>query len=241
MSPFLLGPKFFSSLKTVTQHFYQLLIFSSFVFQSLCFSHPLQKLSELSLAALKFLERFSFQNHSFFQTAYFSDTQLFGGLLKNYYLKFSGALKIGLFVFSAISKIYFPSHRAFPSLFVTLSTLNYSASTSSPFFNFSLMSDASTDPANSESSSPRAPQSNESTTAPEKVIKKKVATPLVLHPAQDKALKYASFMFSDTPKEQTAAEILQEAVSRHLGYMQKKGLEFPPGMLADLIKLKLIS
>lgn len=103
------------------------------------------------------------------------------------------------------------------------------------------MSDASTDPAKPEAPSSGPAPSDESTTAQGKAAKKKAVIPLALHPAQDKALKYASFMFSDTPKEQTAAEILQEAISRHLGYMQKKGLEFPPGMLADLTKLKLIS
>ncbi|RZK39736.1 MAG: hypothetical protein EOO61_06985 [Hymenobacter sp.] len=103
------------------------------------------------------------------------------------------------------------------------------------------MSDASPDPAKPEAASSGPVPTADSTTVSGKATKKKTAIPLVLHPAQEKAIKYASFMFSDTPKEQTAAEILQDALARHLGFMQKKGLEFPPGMLADLTKLNLIA
>ena len=69
--------------------------------------------------------------------------------------------------------------------------------------------------------------------------KKNTAT-FTLHPLQDKAIRYLSFMLADTSKPQTATQIVQEAIARYLTTMQKQGNEYPPKMLAELQRLGLI-
>lgn len=72
-----------------------------------------------------------------------------------------------------------------------------------------------------------------------KTTKKQSAT-YTLHPLQDKAIRYQSFMLADTSKPQPAIQIVQDAIARHLSIMQKQGNEFPPKMLAELTRLGLI-
>lgn len=92
-----------------------------------------------------------------------------------------------------------------------------------------------------------APQSDESTAAPQNATSadssksaKKPAPTYTLHPLQEKAIRYQSYMLGDSGKPQTVAQIIQEAVARQLNIMQKQGEEFPPKMLADLQRLNLI-
>lgn len=61
-----------------------------------------------------------------------------------------------------------------------------------------------------------------------------------LHPLQEKALLYASFMSKFSGTEQTVDELIQESIGRQLIYLQKHGLEFPPRMLADLTEASLL-
>lgn len=75
--------------------------------------------------------------------------------------------------------------------------------------------------------------------AESKKSKKQSAT-YTLHPLQDKAIRYQSFMLADTSKPQSGIQIVQDAIARHLGIMQKHGDEFPPKMLAELTRLGLI-
>jgi hypothetical protein len=83
------------------------------------------------------------------------------------------------------------------------------------------------------------PVENASSAESSKSTKKPSGT-FTLHPLQDKAIRYLSFMLSDTSKPQTAAQIVQEAIARHLTTMQKQGNEYPPKMLAELTRLGLI-
>ena len=69
---------------------------------------------------------------------------------------------------------------------------------------------------------------------------KKPAPTYALHPLQEKAIRYQSYMLGDSGKPQSVAQIIQEAVARQLNIMQKQGEEFPPKMLADLTRLNLI-
>lgn len=69
---------------------------------------------------------------------------------------------------------------------------------------------------------------------------KKLLSTYTLHPLQDKGIKYVSFMLSDTAKPVTAAEFVKEAIARHLAFVQKQGIEYPPKMLADMTRLHLI-
>ncbi|MDF7815451.1 hypothetical protein [Hymenobacter sp. YC55] len=78
-----------------------------------------------------------------------------------------------------------------------------------------------------------------SVTDSSKSSKKQVGN-YTVHPLQDKAIRYVSFMNEGTSKQQTAAEILKEAIARHLAYMQKQGIEYPPKMLGEMTRLGLV-
>ena len=92
-----------------------------------------------------------------------------------------------------------------------------------------------------ESTTPVAssPSENDASADSSKSAKKSQTT-YSLHPLQNKAIQYQSFMLSFTAKPQTALQIVQEAVARHLSTMQKQGNEYPPKMLAELTRLGLI-
>ena len=99
---------------------------------------------------------------------------------------------------------------------------------------------------------PAADQSTESTTAVDSAANenaspadssksvKKLVPSYTLHSVTQSAIRYLAFMLSESGKPQTANQIVQEAVARHLTYMAKQGNEYPPKMLADLTRLGLI-
>lgn len=100
--------------------------------------------------------------------------------------------------------------------------------------------------------SPAADQSAESSTAADSAATeiitsadssksvKKPAPTYTLHPVSQSAIRYLTFMLTESGKPQTANQIVQEAVARHLTHMAKQGNEYPPKMLADLTRLGLI-
>ena len=62
------------------------------------------------------------------------------------------------------------------------------------------------------------------------------------NPVQYRAIRYVSFMLEDGKFEITAEDFIKEALARHLTFYQaKRGIEFPPKMLAELNKVETVS
>ena len=64
---------------------------------------------------------------------------------------------------------------------------------------------------------------------------------LFVNATQHRAIRFVSFMLEEGKHEITPADFLEEALARHfLYYQSKRGIEFPPKMLAELLPAGLI-
>ena len=65
---------------------------------------------------------------------------------------------------------------------------------------------------------------------------------LFVNATQHRAVRFVSFMLEDGKYEITPAEFLAEALARHFTFYQsKRGIEFPPKMLAELTAVGALS
>lgn len=76
---------------------------------------------------------------------------------------------------------------------------------------------------------------------PEMSKKKTKKAPLsIINALQYRAVRYVCFMLEDSKNEITTEDFIKEAIARHLTFYQtKRGIEFPPKMLAELNKVEM--
>lgn len=68
------------------------------------------------------------------------------------------------------------------------------------------------------------------------------ANALFVNATQHRAIRFISFMLEEGRHEITPADFLEEALSRHFMYYQsKRGIEFPPKMLGELLPASAVS